>query len=192
MRTMTCLILFLPLLALANPAVTLWEDGEAEVVLGAYFDEGGTDSTLSELKSDTLTVYLVMWNGSLRGEGPINALEYRVELPEGLLLLKDELPEYSKIAIGDALDGMAQTIVPARKGDGLLINTLHLRRTAELPGDAIIRIVAPELPALLQYVSLRVPENFRSVEKHRMLGGSAVINPLLSKAEETWKPVRSE
>jgi hypothetical protein len=99
------LLLALLLLAVASAAPaddesSFWNDGKAEVVLGAYFDAAGTDTIFEGQPPDTLTVYLMMWNGSRRNEGLIRALEYLVELPPGLTLLRDELPDYSNLAMG--------------------------------------------------------------------------------------------
>ncbi len=178
------------LLALALPAsaeeTPFWNDGNPEVILGAYFDEAGTDSIFEGEISDSLTVYLVMWNGGTRNEGGIRALEYRVELPDGLMLMRDDLPDYSNLAMGTLQDGFTQA-VKDKYGDGLLINTLTLFKVGEIPFDARIRIRAHPVSGFLRYVHGKgAPDN---VDVHMLQAQDGILNPKLTR--QGFKPVRS-
>ena len=139
--TLAALLALLAAPAFADdPPTVFWNDGEPEVSLGVYFDAAGRDSVWEGEVPDTLTVYLMMWNGSRRNEGGIRALEYMVELPSGLMLIHDALPDYSNLAMGRVLTGFTQA-VQDKIGDGLLINTLTLLRTSDIAYDARIRIL---------------------------------------------------
>lgn len=182
----------LAMLAISIPVLagehTLWNDDQAEVFVGAYFNEAGTD-TLCELDSDRFTVYLVMWNGSLRGEKVI-AVEYSVELPESLTLVSSEIPE-GTLVIGTELKGMVQS-VPARYGDGLLLNTLHLLREGALPPDARIRVQPHPRTGELIYVHRHGEgHGAAGVGTHLARGGDAILNPKLTEARSSWQPVKS-
>lgn len=188
MKRLLALIL---LTALAMPAQaddesSFWNDGQAEVILGAYFDAAGTDTIFEGEPPDTLRVYLMMWNGSRRNEGGIRALEYLVELPPGLSLVHDELPDYSNLAMGKVLTGFTQA-VRDKIGDGLLINTLTLLRTQPLAPDARIRILPHPDSGFLRYV--HGTGSPRNAEVHLLVAQDAVINPKLAVHE--LKPVRS-
>jgi hypothetical protein len=141
------------------------------------------------LESDTLSVYLVMWNGGLREEGDAAALEYMIEIPEGLRLIKDELPPYSHLCIGTVDKGFSQTL-EKRPADGLLVNTLRFWRDGEVADDARIRVVPHPDTELLQWVAM--PGGPQSVVKYMMSGQDAILNPKLTSAIEGWKPVRSK
>jgi len=166
---------------------TFWEDGDPEVILGVYFDEAGTDSVLEGEVPDTLTAHLMMWNGGNRGEGPIKALEYLIELPEGLTLLGDELPEYSNLAMGTLLEGFVQAILE-QPGDGLLINTMTLVRSGELPFDARIRVLPHPDSGYLRYVHRWGPRPV-DVGTHLLQPQDGILNPKVREAG--WKPIRS-
>jgi len=157
-----------------------FKDGKPEVVLGAYFNLAGTDTVMS-LEADTLSVYLVMWNAGLRGEGEVAALEYRVELPEGLKLIKDELPDYSHLCIGTVEKGFSQTM-DKQPGDGLLVNTLRLYRTGTVSKDARVRILPHPETDLLQWVAM--PGGPESVRKYMMLGRDAILKPELAQRSD--------
>jgi hypothetical protein len=180
------LLISLALPALADDESSFWNDGQPEVVLGAYFDPAGTDTLFEGQPPDTLIVYLTMWNGSRRNEGLIRALEYLVELPPGLALLRDELPDYSNLAMGKVNTGFTQAIRD-QIGDGLLINTLTLLRTEELAPDARIRILPHPDSGFLRYV--HGTGSPRNVAVHLLVPQDAVINPKL--AVQELKPVRS-
>lgn len=167
----------------------IWfDDGLPEVLLGAYFNIEGTDTVMT-LEADTLSVYLVMWNGGLREEGDAAALEYMIEIPEGLRLIKDELPPYSHLCIGTVDKGFSQTL-EKRPADGLLVNTLRFWRDGEVADDARIRVVPHPDTELLQWVAM--PGGPQSVVKYMMSGQDAILNPKLTSAIEGWKPVRSK
>ncbi len=166
----------------------IWfDDGLPEVVLGAYFNIEGTDTVMT-LEADTLSVYLVMWNGGLREEGDAAALEYMIEIPDGLRLIKDELPPYSHLCIGTVDKGFSQTL-EKRPADGLLVNTLRFWRDGEVADDARIRVVPHPDTELLQWVAM--PGGPQTVVKYMMSGQDAILNPKLTSAIEGWKPVRS-
>ncbi len=172
--------------AAAGEDTRWWNDGEPEVILGAYFDAAGADTLFEGEIPDTVTVYLMLWNGSLRNEGGIRALEYRVELPEGLMLMRDDLPEHSHLAMGTVLGGFTQAIMD-RPGNGLLINTLVLYRVGKVPYDARIRILPHPASGYLRYVHGNgSPEN---VDLHLLQAQDAVLNPKLS--QRGFRPVRS-
>ena len=85
---MNRILSFLLLALLAAPAfaqgsAALWDDGKPEVSIGVYFDLAGTVS-VHETVTDTLTAYIILKNNTLRSEGDCIAVEYRLELPEGL------------------------------------------------------------------------------------------------------------
>lgn len=172
--------------ALADDESSFWNDGQAEVILGAYFDPAGTDTIFEGEPPDTLTVYLMMWNGSRRNEGGIRALEYLVELPPGLSLIRDELPDHSNLAMGKVLTGFTQA-VRDKIGDGLLINTLTLLCTEALAPDARIRILPHPDSGFLRYV--HGTGSPRNVAVHLLVPQDAVINPKL--AVQELKPIRS-
>ncbi len=188
-------IAMLALIALATTAFAdnkhldaIWfDDGLPEVVLGAYFNIEGTDTVMT-LEADTLSVYLIMWNGGLREEGDVAALEYMIEIPEGLKLMKDELPRYSHLCIGTVEKGFSQTM-EKRPGDGLLVNTLRFYRSGEVADDARIRVLPHPDSQLLQWVAM--PGGPQSVVKYMMSGQDAILNPKLTSAIESWKPIRS-
>ena len=178
------------LLGLALPAsadeTPFWNDGNPEVILGAFFDAAGTDSIFEGEITDSLTVYLMMWNGSTRNEGGIRALEYRVELPDGLMLMRDDLPDYSNLAMGTLEGGFAQAVTD-KHGDGLLINTLTLFKVGEIPYDARIRILPHPASGFLRYVHGKgAPDN---VELHMLEARDGILNPKLTR--QGFKPVRS-
>ncbi len=181
------------LLLLATAALSqtsdgaFFNDGEPEVILGAYFDIAGTD-TLMTLKADTLSVYLVMWNASLRDEGEVVALEYQIQIPDGLRLVKDELPLYSHLCLGTVEAGFSQTL-EKRHGDGLLVNTLRLYRDGDVADDARIRVLPHPDTEKLQWVAM--PGGPKSVTIYLMHGQDAIVNPKLTTALEGWKPVKS-
>jgi hypothetical protein len=188
MKRLLALILLtaLALPAQASDETSFWNDGQAEVILGAYFDPAGVDTILEGEPPDTLKVYLMMWNGSRRNEGGIRAIEYLVELPSGLSLLHDELPDHSNLAMGKVLTGFTQAIRD-QIGDGLLINTLTLLRTEALAPDARIRILPHPDSGFLRYVHGKgSPHN---VAMHLLVPQDAVINPKLTVQE--LKPIRS-
>jgi len=174
--------------AVDHPEAPFFNDGRPEVVLGAYFNEAGTDS-LMEFEGDSLLVYLVMWNAGLRGEGDVAALEYKIELPDGIHLAKDTLPEYSHLCIGTVLKGFSQTL-EKRPGHGLLVETLHLVRIGPVAKDARIRVLPHPETQLLQWVAM--PGGPGTVRKYQMLGRDAILNPELTTALESWKPLRSQ
>lgn len=184
------LLVFVGAASAANKHLdAIWfDDGLPEVVLGAYFNIEGTDTVMT-LESDTLSVYLVMWNGGLREEGDAAALEYMIEIPEGLRLIKDELPPYSHLCIGTVDKGFSQTL-EKRPADGLLVNTLRFWRDGEVADDARIRVVPHPDTELLQWVAM--PGGPQSVVKYMMSGQDAILNPKLTSAIEGWKPVRSK
>jgi len=185
--TMLGLLLFAAS-AFGQHADAVWfDDGDPEVLLGAYFNPEGTD-TVMEIEADTFLVYLVMWNAGLRDEGEVAALEYMVGVPEGLKLVKDVLPEYSHLCLGTVETGFSQTL-EKKPGDGLLLNTLHFRRTGEVADDARIQILPHPETELLQWVAM--PGGPNTVRKFMMKGQDAVVNPRLTKAIESWKPVKS-
>lgn len=187
-RTLALALLLLAaaLPAGADEASTFWNDGKPEVILGAYFDAAGTDTIFEGEPADTLKVYLMMWHGSRRNEGGIRALEYRVELPVGLTLIHDELPDYSNLAMGKVLTGFTQA-VRDKIGDGLLINTLTLLRTDPIPPDARIRILPHPDSGFLRYVHGQGSP--RNVDVHLLVAQDGVINPKL--ATQPLKPIRS-
>ena len=163
-----------------------WNDGKPEVLLGAFFDEAGLDSILEGEVPDTLVVRLMIWNGGIRGEGYVRALEYSIELPDGLELLRDNLPEYSNMALGKIATGMSQ-VVHDQDGDGLLINTLTLIRTGDLAYDARIRVKENPESGYLRYVyGMGSPRN---VAMRKMWGQDGILNPRVSGLD--WKPLRS-
>ncbi len=167
----------------------IWfDDGLPEVVLGAYFNIEGTDTVMT-LEADTLSVYLIMWNGGLREEGDAAALEYMIEIPEGLRLIKDELPPYSHLCIGTVEKGFSQTL-EKHPADGLLVNTLRFWRDGEVGNDARIRVVPHPDTDLLQWVAM--PGGPQTVVKYMMSGQDAILNPKLTSAIEGWKPIRSK
>jgi len=170
-----------------NTDATWFADGKPEVVLGAYFDAAGSDTILT-LQADTLSVYLVMWNGGLRGEGDVAALEYKIELPEGLRLIKDELPDYSHLCLGTVEKGFSQTL-DKRPGDGLLVETLRIYRDGPVANDARIRVLPNPETHMLQWVAM--PKGPKSVQKYLMRGQDAILNPKLTKVIKSWKPVKS-
>ncbi len=184
-------LIALILLAFALPATAatapeFWNDGEAEVILGAYFDTAGRDSVFEGEIGDTLSVYLMMWNGSLRNEGGIRVLEYSIELPDCFMLMKDELPEHSHLAMGTVTGGFAQAITDEH-GDGLLINTLKLYKVSEVPFDARIRVLPHPMSGFMQYGAGKgAPDN---IEMHRLQPEDAILNPKL--VRQSFKPVRS-
>jgi hypothetical protein len=185
--SISLLLLAIALPAAADdPPTVFWNDGQPEVSLGAYFNPEGTDSVLEGEVPDTLTVYLMMWNGSRRNEGGIRALEYRVELPPGLTLLHDTLPDYSNLAMGKVLTGFTQA-VKDKIGDGLLINTLTLLRTDEVPYDARIRILPHPDSGFLRYVCGKGSP--RNVEMHLLAAQDGILNPKV--AATSFKPIRS-
>jgi hypothetical protein len=190
MKTTITMFAFLLLatVALAQTSDGAWfGDGEPEVILGAYFDIAGTD-TLMTLSADTLSVYLVMWNAGQRNEGDVVALEYMIQLPEGLRLIKDELPLYSHLCLGTVETGFSQTL-EKRYGDGLLLNTLRLYRDGEVADDARIRVLPHPDTEKLQWVAM--PGGPKSVRIYLMGGQDAILNPNLTTALESWKPVKS-
>ena len=174
--------------ALAQGEITYWNDGKPEVSIGIYFDPAGTVTSM-KAEQDTLTAYIIMKNNNLRGEGACIAMEYRLELPENLVLTRDELPPYSHICLGTLMDGFSQTIEASEKST-ILLNTLHLLRTGELGDDATLSIVEHPKTGKMQYVS-RVNPNAQSVGQHMVVGGEAVLNPRLANALEGLRPVRS-
>ncbi|MBN2170807.1 MAG: hypothetical protein JW819_05770 [Candidatus Krumholzibacteriota bacterium] len=191
------LITALLLAILAAPAAVnaradetrLWEDGKPEVILGVYFDEAGLDTLLEGEPPDTLTVYLVMWNAGTRYEGNVMALEYRVDLPEGLSLIgKSEVPEYTNLAMGSVSEGFTQAILD-KPGDGLLVNTLHLAVMGPVAYDARIRVMPHPGTGLMRYVHRTGGP--QKVGMHLMLGQDAIVNPKVTEAEQDWKPIRS-
>lgn len=190
MKTMLTILSLLTVAASApaqHADAFFFEDGEPEVVLGAYFNRAGTDTVMT-LEADTLSVYLVMWNAGLRGEGDVAALEYRIQLPPGLKLIKDDLPDYSHLCLGTVEKGFSQTL-ERRPGHGLLINTLRLYRTGQVPKDARIEVLPHPDTELMQWVAM--PGGPKSVRKYLMLGQDAILNPELTTAIESWKPVKS-
>jgi len=62
---------------------SLWNDGEPEVILGAFFDEAGIDTVIEGQIPDTLTVLLIMQNGGSRDEGPVLASNTASSCPQG-------------------------------------------------------------------------------------------------------------
>jgi len=189
-RLLTALLLAIVAVLPARAGETLlWEDGKPEVVLGAYFDEAGLDTLLEGEPPDTLTVYLVMWNAGTRYEGNVMALEYRIDLPEGVSLVgQSEVPEYTNLAMGSVLEGFTQAILD-KPGDGLLVNTLHLAVTGPVAYDARIRVMSHPGTGLLRYVHRTGGEQI--VGMHLMVGRDAILNPKVTEAEQSWKPVRS-
>jgi hypothetical protein len=165
----------------------LWHDGEPEVILGAYFNESGTDTIWEEAVPDTIEVWIMMWNGGLRDEGPVIALEYLVDLPEGLILLREELPDYSNMAMGTADAGIAEAI-REKHGDGLLVNKLYLAKTGDLAYDSRIRILAHPDSGFLRYVH-RWGKGVSDIDVHHLVPQDAILNPKLSGTE--FKPVKS-
>jgi len=188
-KTFLSLLLLLLLVSSASAEEKkseFWNDGQPEVTLGVYFDAAGTDSILEGVVPDTLVVYLMMWNGSRRNEGGIRALEYRLELPEGLTVLHDDLPAYSNLAMGKVQTGFTQA-VQDKIGDGLLINTLTLLRTAAVPFDARIRIRPHPDSGYLRYVHGKGSP--RNVDMHLLMPHDALLNPKLQ--GQNFKPIRS-
>lgn len=185
------LLTLFALIALAAPGraeepTRFWNDGKPEVVLGAYFDEAGRDTLFEGEIPDSVTVYIMMWNGSRRGEGGIRALEYRLEIPEGFLIMSDELPEHSKLAMGTVQDGFTQAVTD-QPGDGLLINTIKLYKVGEVPFDARLRILPHPVSGYLRYVhGSGSPEN---VDLHLLRAQDAIFNPRVT--QQGFKPVRS-
>jgi hypothetical protein len=179
------------LIAMALPAFAadspeFWNDGDPEVVLGAYFDATGRDSVFEGEIGDTLSVYLMMWNGSLRNEGGIRVLEYSIDIPDCFMLMKDELPKHSHLAMGTVTGGFAQAITDEH-GDGLLINTLKLYKVSEVPFDSRIRVLPHPVSGFMQYGAGKgSPEN---IEMHRLQPADAILNPKL--VRQGFKPVRS-
>ncbi|MCB1163551.1 MAG: hypothetical protein R3C71_14110 [Candidatus Krumholzibacteriia bacterium] len=185
--TLAALLALLAAPAFADdPPTVFWNDGEPEVSLGVYFDAAGRDSVWEGEVPDTLTVYLMMWNGSRRNEGGIRALEYMVELPSGLMLIHDALPDYSNLAMGRVLTGFTQA-VQDKIGDGLLINTLTLLRTSDIAYDARIRILPHPDSGYLRYVHGKGGP--RNVDMHMLEARDGLLNPKL--AATTFKPIRS-
>jgi hypothetical protein len=170
----------------ANKARTLWNDGEPEVTLGIYFDEAGTDSILSGEVPDTLIAYVVMTNGSIRDEGSVWAVEYMVEIPDGLILLSEELPEYSNMAMGTALGGITEA-VREKSGNGLLLNKLILLKRNEVPFDSRIKVVPHPVTKNLLYV---YGTGTKDIHEGLMVGQDGIVNPKVSEA--SWKPVHSK
>ena len=174
--------------ALAQGGAALWDDGKPEVSIGVYFDLAGTVS-VHETVTDTLTAYIILKNNNLRGEGDCIAIEYRLELPDGLILVKDTLPRYSHICLGTLLTGFSQTVEP-QAGRTFLLSTLQLLRVGELAADAPIRIIAHPKTEMMQYVS-RVGTAADRLKTHRVVGEDAIVNPVVTKAQQSWKPVKS-
>ncbi|MCP4550050.1 MAG: hypothetical protein GY835_26625 [bacterium] len=164
----------------------LWDDGDPEVSLGAYFDAQGVDSILEGDIPDTLIVSIIMMNGGMRDEGDIRALEYSIEYPTGLEFLRDELPIYASMAMGDINKGITQ-VVKNMDGHGLLINTLTFLKVGDVPFDSRIMVNPHPQTGHMRYVYGKgAPEN---VEQHLMEGKSALLNPKLSGVQ--WKPTRA-
>ncbi len=102
------------------------------------------------------------------------------------MLMKDELPEYSNLAMGTVTGGFAQAVAN-EYGDGLLINKLTLYKVSEVPFDARIRVLPHPMSGFMQYGSGKGgPDN---IEMHRLLPADAILNPKLTR--KGFKPVRS-
>ncbi len=182
----TCLLAGgLSLTAIAQETF-LWEDGEPEVSLGVYFDAAGTDTLLEGQVPDSLTAYVMIWNGGARNEGGMRAIEYRVELPDGLKLIRDVVPDYSNLSMGTVTEGFTQAITNM-PGDGLLVDTLYLVKTGEVPYDAEFRVLANPASGNLRYVH-QTGSGVSDVQMHLMVPQNATINPKL--ATQSWEPVR--
>jgi hypothetical protein len=183
----TCL-LALGLAGIAGAQETLfWDDGEPEVVLGVYFDKAGTDTLLEGEVPDSLVAYVIMWNGGLRDEGVIRALEYRIDIPDGLVLVRDVIPDYSTLSMGTVTAGFTQAI-SGMPGDGLLMDTLYLARIGEIAFDAEFRVLPNPASGYLRYVH-QVGSGVSSVAMRLMQPQDAIINPKLS--TKKWEPVRA-
>jgi len=165
---------------------SLWNDGEPEVILGAFFDEAGSDTVIEGQIPDTLTVLLIMQNGGSRDEGPVLGIEYSIELPAGLSLVREELPAHTNMAMGTVLEGLTQAI-REQPGNGLIVNTLTLAHSGPVPYDARIRVLPHPVSHGLRYVH-RWGKTIADVDTHSMLGQDAILNPKLTGA--AFQPVK--
>ena len=107
--------------------------------------------------------------------------------PVGLRLIKDVLPKYSNLAMGEVEKGLTQG-VNDQVGDQLLINTLYLEKTGELDYDARIRIMPHPVSKKILYASY--VGYVKNTKEYVMLAQDAVINPKMHQKE--FKPVRSK
>jgi len=108
-----------------------------EYSFGVFFDKEGTTRTIElgpdqkEFKAYIITMF--------PEEIPIKAVQWKLELPDGVEITGDDYYSGRNLTLGNMLKGFSEGF-PCVKGPSLLLHTLTLKVTEPLE-DAVISIV---------------------------------------------------
>jgi hypothetical protein len=141
------------------------------ISFGLYFDEEGTKRTLKLDKDETeFTGYVIL---TCPEYTEVASVEWRLELPEGVLITSDGYREDRIISMGQMRGaGLSERFKPCIPGPKILLHTLNFKATEEL-SDAVFTILPSTDGRFLGIAECK--EGFPMV---RGTSYRAVVNPL--------------
>lgn len=135
---------------------------------GVYFDESGTERTI-ELQEgqEEFDCYIII---KYPEETGIKAVQWKLVLPEGVILVSDDYYEERNLTLGQMLKGFSEGF-PCAKGPSMILHTLKLKATKQL-SDAVISIMPPKPEGFMGVVTCE--DGYPMVRSASYVG---VINP---------------
>ena len=110
---------------------------EEEVSIGIFFDAEGTKRSITLGKDEKeFTAYIII---KLPEYLEINAIEFQLELPEGVVITNDKYLAERTIVMGHFDDGISEAF-PCATGPQIVLHELTLLAESDL-ADAVISIV---------------------------------------------------
>ncbi len=139
-----------------------------EVNFGIFFDEEGTKRSITLGKDEReVKIYIIV---SYPEEMQITAVEYRLELPEGITIENDKYYPKRTMTLGTFDHGLSEAF-PCAAGPKLLLHTLTLNVTKDVK-NASIKLLASKNSDFIG-----VSECKEGYPKVRAASYSAVVNP---------------